>query len=215
MAITNGVIDDDKAIPGSVLRAAPGADDIDIRAIEYDGESLLLLDSAGQALRGFTGRARDSLKDITPEDLRAANPNIVPVGVGYDRERVYIADRNTGITFAYRSVRHSAFHVPDYDIGQTLIQSAEASIEPSAVAIHTDGDALVLDRENHTIRGFAFKKAAQATRVPDRDISTSTIRGSDVTTPVNVGQIAHETGSTRYYIVDTCRSEHHRVHSDR
>ena len=211
VAITNGVEDSTKAIARPVIVDSPGQTAINIVALEYDGESLLVLDNQGRNSRvgvyGFirTGGTtqRDRLKDITHETLRGTNPTMDPQGVGFDVDRVYVIDKDTDIAYAYKSTSNASLVLQDFTLNQTLLQTAASDIEPAGVAIDDDGDALVLDGENKDIKAFSFTKNRQASRVTARDITVTQIRGSDYTTPVNIGQIGYETGTSRYYVADT------------
>lgn len=217
-AITNGAIDTTKRIPGEVVKGISATPDI--TALAHDGQSLLILDAFTKGVYGFTGGHRDPSKDISPTSLLAANSDIDPIGLAYNdglvwvmtyglvtgaRQHTQVTDAGrAGTAYAFKSILRSERRDTDFDLSDVTLKMASSTIRPSGVAVDDEGDALVLDHRNRTIRAFSFAKERTAARNTERDLGAEALQGTDVTARIDVGQVGWD--GTRYYVVDRSES---------
>ena len=140
-----------------------------LAGLTYADGSLLVGDSNGKAIRGFTDGARDATKDIAAAILQSANSNISIVDIAWDGTSLLVLDGQAKAVWGFTNGARDT----SKDIAASVLQSANGSIVPAGITY--DGTSvLVADSNEDSV--WAITNGARDT---SKDIAKATLRSAN------------------------------------
>ena len=169
--LATGARDSNKDITRAQLIASTGSSSLAPRGMWSDGTTLWVVDAV-DFIRAYvlaTG-ARDSSKDITRAQLRAANASITPDGIWSDGTTIWVTDNNRDTVWAY--VLSTGARDSSKDITRAQLYEATSNIRPTGM--WSDGVTLwIADDGTDGIWAFVL---ATGVRDSSKDITQTQLR---------------------------------------